>query len=135
MADLSSPEEIAIFENLRKQLEDAGIGAVFLLLRHVLRQSHLPYQNAGQMPALHDDRDAGVGEPGGLAVADIRGGFAVGAQGPVGKFATGVPHRGLLHDVAAEAAIIAVFGVALAVGAADADAHLQGDGQGIQQLL
>ena len=25
MADLSSPEEIAIFENLRKQLEDAGI--------------------------------------------------------------------------------------------------------------
>ena len=25
MADLSSPEEIAIFENLKKQLEDAGI--------------------------------------------------------------------------------------------------------------
>ncbi len=58
-------------EFLLVQLQDAGIGAVFLLLRHVLRQAHLPYQNAGQMLALHDNRDAGVGEPGGLAVADI----------------------------------------------------------------
>lgn len=59
-------------EHLFVQLQHMGIDAVLLFIRDVFRQPHLTHQHAGQVLSLHHDADAGVRQPGGLAVADIR---------------------------------------------------------------
>ena len=117
------------------QLQGPGNSAVVLFAVIIFHQPYLAHDHVRHVDAVNHNIDPRIREPCRLAVADIGGRIFVGTQGQHGLVTPCTSYGRFFDHIPAESAVIAVLGEALTPESPDPQAHLQGGGKRIHELL